>query len=731
MGRPIPDARFDRPMFGEHPWQLIAEDASLTLARTPALFSLGNGFIGVRGPGHMADERKTFLNGVFEKVPIPYHEAAFGYARESDMRLSVADATRPKITIDGIAAGDPVRVELDMLGGRRIEHFLLRDVPVALETIVSMTHRQVVTYRVTVPFVSAERVSVEPAIIAPPGSAPPAEALEPYDPRVSPHLNVSPWRELASVKTPSHRARLDHLPTSGFCVAVACAIIPGHEKAATEATFDGFAAYVAQREEGALEASLAALDAARTRGFDALAKEQSEWFAEHWQASLISLPDTRIAEQALHHAQFQLVQAVDRTGTGSIAAKGQTGEGYEGHIFWDADLYVLPVFAFTRPEIARAMLVWRIGGLEAARGNARAMGQTKSALYPWRTIAGGECSSFFPAGSAQYHINADIAFALRTYLDATGDTTILDDGGALMLVETARIWLEIGYHDPARGEAFVINQVTGPDEYSALVDNNFYTNLMAAEHLRDAARIGADAGLITAEEATRMRRAADAMYLPFDQERGIPAQDDAFFARQPWPFADTPASDYPLLLHYHPLTIYRHRVAKQADAVLAMTLLRDKFEAPVRERMLDEYAAVTVHDSTLSASVFATAAAHLGDAERALSYWSAAVLTDLGDLFANSGHGLHMAALAGSWTAMAMGFAGMRVVDDGLTFDPIAIPGLGRYTFRTRFRGALIEISVDDRDASYQLIEGQAPNIRHFSKAVNVSPSPQKFALAR
>ena len=731
MGRSIPHARFDEPQFGDHPWRLVADDASLALSRTPAVFSLGNGFIGLRGPGDEADPRKVFLNGVFEKVAIPYHEAAFGYARESDMRLSVADATAPRITVDGVALGLPVRVELDMRGGRRIDHHVANDVRLTVETLVPMGHRGIVAYRVAFPTEYADRVAVERVVDAPPGSTAVPDASQPYDPRVSPHLAVSPWQEEACVDTPDHAARADRLAASGFVVAVACGHLPPVANDAGETAIAGFASYDARRDAGAMEAAIAALDAAKAQSFDALAKEQADWFAAYWHESLTALPEYPTAEQALHHAQFQLIQAVDRSGASSIAAKGQTGEGYEGHIFWDADLYVLPTFAFTRPEVARAMLMWRIGGLEAARGNARAMGQKAGALYPWRTIAGGECSSFFPAGSAQYHINADIAFALRTYLQATGDETILADGGALMLVETARIWLEIGFHDPARDGGFVINQVTGPDEYSALVDNNLYTNLMAAEHLRDAARIGVEAGLIDADEAGRMRRAADAMVVPHDAKRDIPAQDDSFFAREPWPFADTPASEYPLLLHHHPLKIYRHQVAKQADAVLAMTLLRDRFDRATRARMLDIYEAVTVHDSTLSASVFATAAAHVGDVDRALTYWRTAVMTDLGDLFENSGHGLHMAALAGSWTALAMGFAGMRVIDDALTFDPVAIPGLGPYHFRVRFRGALIEVRVGAQDASYRLVDGPAPLVRHAGQPVEVEATAASRALGQ
>jgi alpha,alpha-trehalose phosphorylase len=218
--------------------------------------------------------------------------------------------------------------------------------------------------------------------------------------------------------------------------------------------------------------------------------------------------------------------------------------------------------------------------------------------------------------------------------------------------------------------------------------------------------------LLDADEAGRMERAADAMFFPFDTARGIYAQDETFFALQPWPFAATPSNCYPLLLHFHPLEIYRHRVAKQADAVLLLSLFPDRFDADMRRRMLDTYEALTVHDSTLSASAFATAAAQAGDAERAARYWRMSVLTDLLNLFGNSHHGLHMAALAGGWTALTTGFAGMRVVDGKLAFAPITIPGIGAYVFRTRFRGRQIEVACTaDGEARYRLLSGEPMTI--------------------
>lgn len=703
----------------------MAGGAAADLDQTPALFVLGNGFIGLRGPGEGEGAPKIYLNGVFEQMPIVYHEAAFGYARTSDTRLGVADATVLLISIDGTPVVGNGRVELDMSRGLLIQTIVNGDVTIRIERLVSMDRPAVVAARVSAWSLGAPaQVRIRSSVAAPPGGATVDGAADaPYDPRVGPGFNRSPWIACDENIGKGWVGRIDTLRASGFTVvALASATDASFTATATPVTVESLALYRAARGASGtdlLTQATGELEAASAAGFSVLATEQAAWFDRFWADAWIAFPDAPIAERALRHGLFQLVQAAGRDGATSLAAKGQTGEGYEGHVFWDAESYALPVFVYTKPDIARAMLAWRIAALDEARANARAMGHARGALYPWRTIAGSECSSFFPAGSAQYHINADIAYALKLYVETTGDASILAEGGAQMLAETARIWLDIGHHDPARDGGFVINSVTGPDEYSALVDNNLFTNIMAAAHLRYAVAVARE--WLEADEAVAMTLAADTMVLPFDEPRGIPAQDERFFAREPWPFATTPPDAYPLLIHYHPLTIYRHRVAKQADAVLAMVALRDRFEPALRARMLDAYEAVTVHDSTLSASAFATAAANVGDAERAFAYWRVSVLTDLGNLFGNSDHGLHMAALAGGWTALALGFGGMRTIDGVLSFAPIAVPQLGRYALRLRFRGRTVELAVDGARATYRLIAGDALQLQHGQEVVDLS----------
>lgn len=718
MGRSLPEASFADVRFARDAWRLVAEGDSARLDHVPALFSIGNGFIGIRGPGEAAEAPKVYLNGVYERVPIAYHEAAHGYARESDLRLAVADATRPAILAGGSPVGAPASVELDLARGVRTESFAAGSADIEIEQFVSMADTALVLTRVS--FADGADLTVSPLVTPPPGSGDRAAVAANdgvYDPRVAPVMATSPWIDPQAHGEPGTSMRSDRLRTSGFVVTCAMREI-GRRTVDGRVQVDFASGYHAATDGQGVEAITALLRAAVERGYDALLADQVAWFADFWAASDVAMPGQPKAELAIRFALAELAIAVGRDGKTSIGAKGQTGEGYEGHVFWDADLYVMPVFAFTWPEIARAMLAWRISKLAAARDNARAMGHERGALYPWRTIGGHECSSYFPAGSAQYHINADIAYALETYLAATGDRSLLDAGGAGMLVETARIWLAIGFHDASRGGAFVINRVTGPDEYSAIVNNNLYTNMMAARHLRFAAREGLAASLIDDAEAAAMVRAADEMLLPFDDERQVYAQDDSYFQLEPWPFDATPDAAYPLLLHFHPLIIYRHRVSKQADAVLALALMPDAFDPAMRRRMLDTYEATTVHDSTLSASAFATAAARAGDGVRAAHYWRVAALTDLNDLFGNADHGLHMAALAGSWTTLAMGFAGMCVDGDTLCFDPVEIPGLPDYRFTVAFRGAQVDVAVSGRTASVSVRGDRAVAIRVAGREV-------------
>jgi alpha,alpha-trehalose phosphorylase len=420
------------------------------------------------------------------------------------------------------------------------------------------------------------------------------------------------------------------------------------------------------------------------------------------------------------------MQATERVEGYGLAAKGLTGEGYEGHYFWDTEIYVLPFLVYTRPRLARALLLHRYRMLGAARARARQVGQ-RGALFPWRTINGEEASASYASGTAQYHINADIAFALQKYVELTGDTVFMEEYGAEILIETARFWADLGFFSERKQGKFVINGVTGPDEYSTVVDNNTFTNLMARRNLQIAAetleamrrekaaqydRLANATGLMGAE-IDLWRRAAAAMYVPYDSEAGVHLQDEGFLDQAPWDFAKVPPEQYPLLLHFHPLQIYRHQVIKQADVMLAAFLLGNEFTPEQKRRIYEYYDPLTTGDSSLSECIQSIVACEVDEVAVAHRYLIDTATTDLWDLHKNVRDGMHVASCGGTWMAIVYGFAGLRDYAGELTFRPALPPHWHKLRFRLRVRGTLLEVVLTPREALYRLLEGDRLALCH------------------
>ena len=398
-------------------------------------------------------------------------------------------------------------------------------------------------------------------------------------------------------------------------------------------------------------------------------------------------------------------------------------------------IYLLPFLTYTSPRIAKNLLAFRYKMLPQARARAKELGH-RGAMFPWRTISGEEASAYYAAGTAQYHINADIMYALRKYVQATGDKLFLREYGAEMLVETARLWADLGFYSEAKRGKFCINGVTGPDEYNAVVNNNAYTNLMARENLRYAAQVveslretESDAynalvhkTALAPSEVTAWTRAAENMYVPYDEKLEIIPQDDSFLEREPWDFRNTPRDRYPLLLFYHPLNIYRKRVIKQADVVLAMFLLGDAFSPEMNKRNFDFYDPLTTGDSSLSSCVEAIIAAQTGDMKKAIQYGMAALLMDLADVGGNVKDGCHIASMGGTWMMLAYGFGGLRDSDGTLSFWPRRAPEeKAILRFPLTYHGQMLEIEIGLDTVEYALREGERIVIRHEIEEVELT----------
>ena len=771
-----------RPASPEETWKIRETSPEPgQAARYETIFSLGNGALGLRGnfeegfPGAVAG---TYLNGFYDETPIVYGEIAYGYAKNRQVMLNVADGKPIRLRVGGepfdLATGTLLSYErvLDMRQGvleRAVTWRSPSGATVELQSrrLVSLADPHVAAIQWQVRLLEgAGPLTVESSVD---GSV--TNRATGLDPRIGTHF---PSRPLVTVRRDAEGTRgLLVQETRSTKFTLACAVEhvlddppPGVRSESSivgiaeeeedrvrmivetgrapnaAIRFTKYLAYCTSLEGDAApcaERATAAAARASRRGFAQLVEEQRRELDQFWHGADVEIEGDLDLQQSLRFNLFSLLQAAGRDGRTSIAAKGLSGEGYEGHYFWDTEIYVLPFFTWTRPEIARSLLRFRIGILDKARARAQEMSQ-RGALFPWRTIGGEETSPYYPAGTAQYHINADIAYALRKYLDATGDRSLMADGGAELVFETARLWADLGAYNPRKGGAFCINEVTGPDEYTALVNNNLYTNLMARENLEvavqtarrlrreDPAEYARIAGGIDLREVEveAWERAAAAMYIPFDLSAGIHLQDDTFLDRSPWDFARTPASDFPLMLHYHPLVIYRHQVLKQPDVVLAQVLLGHRFSLAEKKRNFDYYDPLTTGDSSLSPCIQSVAAAELGYIEQAFAYFSRTARMDLDDVNGNVADGLHTAAMAGTWISIVYGFAGMRdsgMQDTGgLSFCPRLPSHWNLLRFRLKVRGSLLQLTVSRRSAGYLVLEGERLSVRHWGKRLDLEP---------
>lgn len=457
--------------------------------------------------------------------------------------------------------------------------------------------------------------------------------------------------------------------------------------------------------------------------------EQEEYLADFWEKSNLEIEGDEELNCAVHYNQYALLQSVGKDCKSNMAAKGLSGEGYEGHFFWDTEMYALPCFIITQPEIAKMLISFRYETLDRARENAKKLGHKKGALYPWRTINGEECSGYFPSGTAAYHISGDIAYSVVSYYLATNDITFLCEQGAEILLETARLWADTGNF--VNGQ-FHIQDVTGPDEYTCMVDNNYYTNLLAKYNLEWAVKCEK---LLTTEgkweelckkidlqpeELYEFKKAAEEMYLPYDKELDINPQDDSFLKKKKWDFANTPEENYPLLLHYHPLALYRRQVCKQADTVLAHFILEDYQKPSTIRNSFLYYEKVTTHDSSLSTCIFSIMAAKLGMIEKAYEYFGESAKLDLFNTHKNTKDGIHTANMAGNYMAIIYGFAGLRIKESGLYLSPCIPEKWKGYQFRFQYQGTRLEVKVNKQGCLIRRMEGRPVKVNLYGGMVLV-----------
>ncbi len=746
------------PAYAVEPWCLRETSLDLSvLAQSESVFALSNGHIGWRGnldEGEPHGLPGSYLNGVFEARPLPYAEAGYGYPEAGQTVINVTNGKLIRLLVDDqpfdVRYGQLVAHErvLDFRTGvlrRQVEWVSPggQGLWVRSARLVSLVQRSVaaVCYEVE-PQDTAVRVVLQSELAAN-ESLPPSRG----DPREAAAL-LAPLRSEAFAGNGTGASLLHRTAVSGLRVGAAMEHhldAPPTVEVSNESSPDlGRVTITATLEPGqrlrlvkfvaygwsavrsppaVADQVAAALTAAVQTGWDGLVHEHGAYLDDFWARADVEVDGDPQVQQAVRFALFHVLQAGARAEGRAIAAKGLTGPGYDGHAFWDTETFVLPVLTYTAPRAAADALTWRHSILPKAEIRAAQLG-LKGAVFPWRTIAGHECSGYWPAGTAAFHVGADIADAVVRYVTVTGDEPFERDIGVELLAKTARLWCSLGHHDVTGG--FRIDGVTGPDEYSAVADNNVYTNLMAQHNLRsaaDAAQRHPDRAReldIGTNEIDAWRDGAKAMVVPYDQALGVHSQAEGFTRHEIWDFDATTDQRYPLLLHFPYFDLYRKQVVKQADLVLAMHLRGDAFSAAEKVRNFAYYEALTVRDSSLSACTQSVIAAETGHLDLAYDYLTEAALMDLEDIEHNTRDGLHLASLAGTWLALVPGLAGLRERAGRISFAPNLPAGITRLSTILCLRGSRLKVEITARTTTYRVLDGPALSLLHNGKHLTV-----------
>lgn len=747
-----------------------------TLSLEETLFHSANGYIGIRGafeegyPKGYTAVRGCYINGVYDIVPMPQAEPLPGLVSEKQTLVNVADVQDIKLFVDGELCtpftGELVESErtLDMKrgtvtrslvwkssAGKNVRVDIVRMASFARPSLFLLTYRIVTDEPCELQLVASHRADVR-------------NFSDPKDPRVASESLKHVVVDEVDVDETVHRSTIvTHAAKSGISIvtslqdSIDCPVVETDTELADEyvtrrfsfrseadtpvpfcryAIFTDSRRYTLPKQSGA-ELLDSVVQAGTARLFD----EQVSYLNEFWKNLDFEIEGDDSLSEALTFNVFQLLQSVGKDGRSHLSAKGLSGEGYEGHYFWDTEMYVQPLFTLTQPELSRQLLVYRYSILPEARENARALGHRRGALYPWRTISGKECSGFFPAGTAQYHIDGAIAYAVVMYYLVTGDDEFMESMGLELLLEIARLWFDLGtyYHG-----SFQLHCVTGPDEYTCVVNNNYYTNVSAKYDLRWAVKLFRDfdrRGLadrvktaigITESELVAFSEAAEAMYIPYDAERDISPQDDSFLTKKVWDLSATPAEDFPLLMHYHPLTLYRYQVCKQADTVLAHFLYDDEAAYSTMLNSFRYYEKLTTHDSSLSTCIFSIMASRLGLQEEAYAYFGDSVEIDIHNTHGNTKDGIHTANMGGSYLAILFGFAGLRIKESGFFLAPTIPQAWKGYRFSLKLRGIEVQVHVDHSQVTLQLQENMAMKpleLFLYGEPVSVEVSAKSFPL--
>ena len=729
------------------------------------LFHNANGYIGVRGtleegvPADYNTMRGTYINGFYDIVDMKQAENLCNFIEKKETMLNIADTQTVYLSVNGesfnMAQGTIVKCKrtLDMDRG-----FTKRDVvwkspkgdkvEISIKRMTSFEELSLFTIEYKVTALSGNVSLMFSSKHIPEVS----NYSDPTDPRLA-------------AESPKFISVVDDGISDGISYALCetsrsklkCCSVVGHEITDKKARF-----CTAKDEDGAMTCDVMSdlkkgesvtlikysiftdslrcdepLTAAKEKmkkvlgnGLDYYYKKQAEYLENFWGGSMLEIHNDPKMNEAVNFNMYELLCSSAKDSFGNIAAKGLSGEGYEGHYFWDSEMFVIPYFVLTDPYLAKMLISYRYRTLDKVRENAKLLGHKRGALFPWRTITGVECSGYFPSGTAQYHIVGDIAYAIVNYYLTTGDLDFIKECGAEILIETARLWLDVGNYV---NDTFRINDVSGPDEYTCMVNNNYYTNRVAKynliwavkffeklEELNMAKELSSKLKF-SKNELDEMKEAAEMMYFPKFGKDGVIPQDDSFFDKPVWNLKATPKDKFPLLLNYHPLHLYRYQVCKQADTVMAFFLFPDAVEKNTQKKSFEYYEKITTHDSSLSKCAFSIVASKLGMQDKAYKYFGNSAEFDIRDLHDNTSYGIHTANMGGSFMAVVYGFAGLSINEKGISIAPFVPDKWSGYSFKIRFMGSRIRIDVTKEEVSVVLEEGEAFAMKIYGKKTKIT----------
>jgi maltose phosphorylase len=483
-------------------------------------------------------------------------------------------------------------------------------------------------------------------------------------------------------------------------------------------------------EEDILEkVTLDKLRSATQKGYEELFKEHCEVMERKWEDSDVVIEGDVKAQQGIRYNIFQLNQ----TYTGkdprlNIGPKGFTGEKYGGSTYWDTEAFCFPFYLYTNENVARNLLYYRYLHLERAKENARKLG-FKGALYPMVTMDGQECHNEWEITFEEIHRNAAIAYAIYNYTNYTGDRSYLFQYGIEVLVETSRFWADRVNYNP-RKDKYMILGVTGPNEYENNVNNNWYTNTMAAWNLEytlaslDEIKKNDEKRYhelmtklqLKQDELSKWRDIIDKMYYPYVEELGIFEQNDLYMDKEQMLVKDLPPEVLPLNKHWSWDRILRSCFIKQADVIQGIYFLPERFDVECTKRNFDFYEPRTVHESSLSPSIYSIVASRIGYEEKAYELYLRTARLDLDNYNDDTDDGVHLTSMAGTWAAIVQGFAGVNVINGKLCLNPYVPEQWESYSFKITFRGRKLKIYVHKKQVIVEQLSGEPVSINVFDK---------------